>query len=118
MKRIITSLLFSFLISVIVTVLLLFITSLLLYYTNISGTITGILITVTYALSPFVGALVLGKRMKEKRFLWGLVLGSLYFIVFLIVSISTSLGNGISVRDCLKVLLAALPGGILGGMFS
>lgn len=103
----------------VVTVLLLLLLTVLIYNTEISGTVSGILMVAIYVLGPFAGAFLLGKMMKKKRFLWGLLLGAVYFAVFVMISLLTAeKGNVPEIRDYLQVLLAVLPGGILGGMFS
>lgn len=113
----------SIVVSAIVTVLLLLLLAVLLYNTGISGTVSGILMVAIYVLGPFAGAFVLGKLVRKKRYLWGLLLGLIYFLIFLAISmlsISETEQSGVmpGVRDYLQVLLAVLPGGILGGMFS
>ena len=109
-------------VSAIVTLLLLLLLTILIYNTKVSATLSGILMVAVYVLGPFSGAMVLGKLVKKKRYLWGLLLGIVYFLVFLVISLSgiVTAEEGMlpGVRDYIKVLLAVLPGGILGGMFS
>lgn len=105
------------------TLLLLLLLTVLLYNTNISRTLSGILMVAIYVLGPFAGAFVLGRRVKKKRFLWGLALGVVYFAVFVVISILCATSGTQEtvlpgIRDYVEVLLAVLPGGILGGMFS
>ena len=106
-------------VAVLVTILLLLLVTILIYNTDISGTVSGILMVAIYVLGPFSGAFVLGKMMKKKRFLWGMLLGVIYFAVFVLVSVLTAEAETVpEIRDYIQVLLAVLPGGILGGMFS
>lgn len=109
-------------VSAIVTLLLLLLLTVLIYNTKVSATVSGILMVAIYVLGPFSGAMVLGKLVRKKRYLWGLLLGTIYFLIFLGVSVSgifpAEQGMVPGVRDYIKVLLAVLPGGILGGMFS
>lgn len=105
------------------TLLLLLLLTVLLYNTNISRTLSGILMVAIYVLGPFAGAFVLGRMVKKKRFLWGLALGVVYFAVFVVISILCATSGTQEtvlpgIRDYVEVLLAVLPGGILGGMFS
>lgn len=105
--------------AVFVTILLLLLLTVLIYNTDISGTVSGIMMVAIYVLGPFAGAFVLGKIMKKKRFLWGMLLGVVYFALFVLLSVLTAEEGAIpGIRDYLQVLLAVLPGGILGGMFS
>lgn len=111
--------LISLAVSTLVTVLLLLLLTVLIYSTDIAGTVSGILIVAIYVLGPFAGAFVLGKMVKKKRFLWGMLLGIIYFAVFVLISLLTAeAGAEPGIRDYIQVLLAVLPGGILGGMFS
>lgn len=110
-------------VSAVVTMLLLLLLTVLIYNTKISGTVSGVLMVAIYVLGPFAGAFVLGKLVGKKRYLWGLLLGIIYFLIFLALSrLSVSGAEQGSVipgiRDYIQVLLAVLPGGILGGMFS
>jgi len=106
-------------VAIVTTLLLILLVTVLVYNTNISGTMSGILLVAIYVLAPFAGAFVLGKMVKKKRFLWGLLLAGVYFVIFLVVSrMSASPESMPGVRDYIEVLLAVLPGGILGGMFS
>lgn len=105
--------------AVLVTIILLLLLTVLIYNTDISGTVSGVIIVAIYVLGPFAGAFLLGKMMKKKRFLWGMLLGLLYFALFVLVSLSTAeAGAAPGIRDYIQVLLAVFPGGILGGMFS
>ena len=110
-------------VSAAVTIILLLLATVIIYNTSISGTVSGILMVAIYVLGPFAGAFVLGKLVKRKRYLWGLLLGVIYFLIFLGVSrlcvVPVEQGGTMpELRDYIEVLLAVLPGGILGGMFS
>ena len=106
-------------VAAIATILLLVLLTVVLYNTDISGKVSGILVTAIYVLGPFAGAFVLGKMVKKKRFLWGLLLGGIYFLVFVLISVLTAkTETAPEIREYIQVLLAVLPGGILGGMFS
>lgn len=75
-------------------------------------------IIVIYVLSTFVGGFAAGKFLKEKKFLWGLTVGILYFGLLLFVSLGlyhSLQGNGANV---LTTLLLCMGGGMLGGMLS
>lgn len=117
-KNPVSAMLTAMAVSVVVTVVLLLLLTVLVYNTNVSGTVTGILMVAIYVLGPFSGAFVLGKMVKKKRYLWGLFLGILYYCVFVLVSVLTAKGAPAEIREYIQVLLAVLPGGILGGMFS
>ena len=64
------------------------------------------------------GGLIAGKKMKRKKFLWGLLLGSLYFLI--LFAVSAALAGGlpkdlVHMGTTLGICMAA---GTLGGMMS
>ncbi len=122
-KNLFVSMAVSMIVAAVTTLLLLLLLTVLLYNTGISRTVSGILMVAIYVLGPFAGAFVLGKLVKKKRFLWGLALGIVYFAIFVVISVLCAKSGAQEsvmpgVRDYIEVLLAVLPGGVLGGMFS
>ena len=114
----ITFILKNMLISYLLTAGLLLLLSLLLYRFGLSENIVTIGITGIYVLATFLSGFLAGKREQTKRFLWGLLMGLLYFLllsaVSLIVDSSTfSLGRGF-----ITTLILCCAGGMLGGMLS
>jgi len=114
----ITFILKNMLISYLLTAGLLLLLSLLLYRFGLSENIVSIGITGIYVLATFLSGFLAGRREQTKRFLWGLLMGLLYFLllsaVSLIVDSSTfSLGRGF-----ITTLILCCAGGMLGGMLS
>lgn len=114
----ITFILKNMLISYLVTAGLLLLLSLLLYRFGLSENIVSMSITGIYVIATFLSGFLAGKREQTKRFLWGLLMGLLYFLllsaVSLIVDSSTfSLGRGF-----ITTLILCCAGGMLGGMLS
>ena len=75
-------------------------------------------VTVIYVVSGIAGGLIAGKKMKRKKFLWGLLLGSLYFLI--LFAVSAALAGGlpkdlVHMGTTLGICMAA---GTLGGMMS
>lgn len=100
------------------TAVLLFALSFILYKLRISNTQVQTGVYLIYILSSFLGGFLAGKKMKSRRFLWGMLMGGLYFIVlFLISSLAgRPLESGFSYL--LLVLGICLAGGTSGGMLS
>ena len=75
-------------------------------------------IIVIYVVSTFIGGFVIGKMSGERKFLWGLAVGVLYFVLLLLVSFGLyhSLQGGTS--DLVTTFLMCAGGGMLGGMLS
>ena len=42
-------------------------------------------IVIVYILSGFVGGLIAGKKMKTRKFLWGILMGVAYFVILFAV---------------------------------
>ena len=66
------------------TLLVLLITALLMYKADLSMNTAGYVLMLAYIGAPFLGALYLGKKVVEKRYLWGFVVGICYFLLFLL----------------------------------
>ncbi len=75
-------------------------------------------ITATYVVATLIGGFYAGRHIKEKKFLWGIVLGVLYVAVIVtasflvnqeIDSVSTSM-----VTTCLLCVGGGMAGGMLG----
>ncbi len=90
----------------------------LLYKMNLDESKVTAGIIVIYVLSTFIGGFVIGKKSKERKFLWGLLIGALYFTLLFVVSLGlyrSVQGNGANV---LTTFLMCAGGGMLGGMVS
>ena len=60
--------------------------SVLLYKFRISEEmVTGGIVGI-YILSNFAGGFLLGKRMKTRKFLWGILSGFLYFLLMVLIT--------------------------------
>lgn len=103
--------------SVFTLVVLLF-TALLMYRADISMDTTGYLLMLAYIGAPFLGALYLGKKVGEKRYLWGLLVGACYFVLFFAISLLVGGVEHVDWMAQLRVFLMALAGGLIGGMLS
>ena len=104
--------------SYIVTVALLAILAFLLYKLGLGEKFVSGAIIFIYVAATVLGGLIAGKRMKSRRFLWGLLVGVAYFVILAAVSILTGPG-GIQVGNSFFTTLALCAGGgMLGGMLS
>lgn len=108
----------SLLFSYILTVLLLGILAFLLYRFGLSEKTVSIAIIVIYVAATLFGGFLTGKRMQSRRFLWGLLLGGIYFIVLAAVSLVVGKGNIQFGNSFFTTLVLCAGGGMLGGMLS
>lgn len=114
----ISQILKSLLCAYVLTGILLLILAGLLYKLNLDeGKVTAGIIVI-YVLSTFAGGFIAGKLLKERKFLWGLTVGILYFGLLLLVSLGLyrSLQGGGA--DIMTTFLMCAGGGMLGGMVS
>lgn len=96
----------------------LLILSLLLYKLSISESAVNIGIIVIYIFSTFLTAYLCGRKMKKKKFLWGILLGTSYFLVLLLISLITKQTNVILGTNVLTAYMLCAGAGTLGGMLA
>ena len=104
--------------SYIVTGILLFILTFLLYKFNLDEQMVTAGIIVIYVLSTFAAGFIMGKLKKSRKFIWGLGMGLLYFLLLFGISFGVYRsfdGNAVSV---LSTFLLCAGGGMLGGMLA
>lgn len=104
--------------SYIVTGILLFIVTFFLYKFEWDEQMVTAGIIAIYVLSTFVGGFIMGKLKESRKFLWGLVIGFLYFVLLFLISSAVYRsfdGNG---TNAITTLLLCMGGGMLGGMIS
>lgn len=108
----------SLLFSYILTGGLLLLLALLLYKADLSQKLVSIGIIVIYVLATFFAGFITGKRLKNKRFLWGALMGAAYFVVLAVISLIVNRQPGILSGSFLTTLILCCGGGMLGGMIS
>ena len=102
----------------IVSGILLLLLALLLYKLQLSETVVKIGIVVIYVIAGLSGGILLGKTMKEKKFIWGLVAGLLYFAVLFLASALAKGGFHMEPARVLTTLILCGVSGMAGGMIS
>ena len=75
-------------------------------------------ITFIYIFAAAVGGLVVGRQVKQKKFIWGFIVGLLYVAIIFVTSLITSKGGDVIAARGLTTLLLCVGGGTLGGMIS
>ena len=108
----------ALLFSYVVTGISLLLLSVLLYKFEWNEHLVSAAIVAVYVLSTVVGGIVIGKLVRTRRFFWGLLLGNLYFILLLVITIvlyRSLSGNGLNM---LTAWILCTGGGMTGGMIS
>ena len=108
----------SLLVSYIVTGILLLILTFFMYKFELNEKIVSAAIVGIYVVSTLIGGMIIGKLTKSKRYLWGMVLGIIYFVLLLLITLGVYRTlNGDSVSIVTSLILCA-GGGMTGGMIS
>ena len=106
------------LLSYLLTGACLMILALLLYKLRLSEQIVSIAIIIIYVEAVFLAGFLAGKRMKSRKFLWGLALGLAYFGVMVLVSLAVNHSLKGLDTHFFSTLTICAAGGMLGGMLS
>lgn len=112
----ITILLKLLLLAYLVTAILLLLLALFLYRFQLGETVVSISIILIYIVTCFLSGLLMGKKMGTRKFLWGLLAGSLYFLILLLISLVVNHGVSGIASHFFTVLLLCGGSGMLGGM--
>lgn len=102
----------------VVTGVLLLVLTLLLSKLQLSESTVSIGIVVIYVASGFLGGLLAGRKMKSRKFLWGMIMGACYFLVIVIGSMVFHKGLDMEAGRFITTLILCIASGMVGGMVS
>lgn len=102
----------------IVTAVILLLLSFILYKVQIPSGVVSVGVILAYILSTFVGGFFIGKKVEARKFIWGIAVGAIYFLIIIIISIVLNKAAFGSAGSIVTVLGMCLLGGMLGGMIS
>ena len=108
----------SLLLSYALSGLLLAALALALYKLRLKEGQVNLMVYAVYFITCFFGGLLAGKKIRQRRFFWGLLSGLLYFVVLFAVSWAMDLGAAIDMERSVTVMGLCALGGIIGGMMS
>lgn len=108
------TLLFSYILTGVLLALLAF----LLYKMGLTEKIVSIAIIIIYVAAAFFAGFTAGKKLKSRKFLWGLLMGSAYFLVLAGISLVFGKPAGRLGDSTVTTLVLCVAGGMLGGMLS
>ena len=89
-----------------------------LLFFQISENMVDIGIIAIYVLACLAAGFIIGKRTKNRKFLWGMLSGGIYFVLFLVISLLTQSSGEHIGNELVTVLLMCIGSGTLGGMIS
>lgn len=102
----------------IVTGMLLLLLAFFMYRTEPAEPVVGGAIIAIYILSGFLGGFLIGKRAGVRKYLWGLLLGALYYGVLLLVGALLHGGMQTDLVQIGSTMALCLLSAMAGGMFS
>ncbi len=102
----------------IMTGILLLVLTLLLYKAGLSEGNVNAGIILVYVISTFSGGFVMGKLAGNRKFLWGLLSGVVYFLLLLLISAGIYHSLQSDAAALATTFLLCAGGGMLGGMIS
>lgn len=90
----------------------------LLYKFELSESVVNIAVIVIYVLIGFIGGFLAGKILQVKKFMWGAVMGGVYFLILLAVSLILHRGLSGDAVHFATTLVLCVASGTVGGMVS
>lgn len=108
----------SLLASYIVTGLMLLALTFLVYKFKLDEQVVVGGIVMIYVISTFVGGFILGKLVRSRKFLWGIVIGSIYFTLLFLISYGVYREFNTNGLNAITTAILCIGGGMLGGMLS
>lgn len=97
---------------------LLLLLAFMLYRFGLSEKVVSVCIIAIYILVTFFAGLLAGKREGKRKYLWGLVMGVLYFGILAAVSLVVNKGIEDVAGNMMTVFFLCAGSGMLGGMVS
>ena len=85
---------------------------------QISEQMVDVGILVVYISSCFLSGFVIGKKRKSKKFIWGMLVGGLYYLFLLFFSFIWQQALDTTTTDFITSLLICWGSATLGGMLS
>lgn len=109
---------FSVVLSYILTMLILLIIAFLMLKAGLGGTVVSVALVISWILPLFAGGFFMGRHVEHKRYLWGLTVGILYFIIYLLLSVIIKTEPSPVLSDYIKRGILILLSATFGGMLS
>ena len=106
----------ALLVAYVMTEFFLLITAGLMYRFELSEGKVKIAVIGIYVLSCFTGGFLAGRMMKNRKFLWGSLLGFLYFAVMLTVSVAVGRELKEAVMGISTTFFICIISGMIGGI--
>ncbi len=114
----VTAVLAAVFVMFIVSGLLLLLLAMLLYKMELEESAVRIGIIAIYVVAGIAGGFLMGKIMREQKYLWGLAAGAIYFVLLFAVSVAVKGGFDLDMTRVLTTMILCGASGMAGGMIS
>lgn len=108
----------SLLASYIVTGLLLLGLTFLVYKFELDEQLVVGGIVAIYVISTFTGGYIIGKLTRVRKFIWGMIIGVIYFALLFLISYGVYREFNTNGLSAITTAILCIGGGTLGGMLS
>lgn len=102
----------------IISAVLLLVLALLLYKMELTEAVVKIGVVVIYVVSGLLGGVLMGRMMREQKYLWGLAVGTIYFLVLFSASVLVKGGFDMDMAKTATTFILCATSGMAGGMIS
>lgn len=85
---------------------------------GLSGMGISIMVILLSIIPVFVSGFYLGKKVEEKKYLWGMILAAAFFMIYLGIAVIFQADHTLLFGSYLKTFIIMLISGMLGGMLS
>jgi putative membrane protein (TIGR04086 family) len=106
------------LISYIITAFMLLLLSFLMLKLDLPSMVLSGGVNLAYIISVFTGGFFVGKKIEQRKFVWGLVMGIFYFVIYLLISLMMNRVSPMPLGSIFTVFIIDSLSGMLGGMIS
>ncbi len=108
----------ALIVAYIVTGVLLFVWAFLMYKFGLKEQVVQFGVTFIYIIANAIAGVLIGRSMKQRKFLWGALVGLVYVGIVFLVSLIVSGGSSMIAAEGVSTFMLCVGGGMLGGMIS
>ena len=102
----------------IITGILLLLLAFLMYRMDLSEPVANGAIIAIYIISGFLGGFLIGKKVGVKKYLWGFLMGALYYCVLFLVGLLLHQSVDVDAVHLISTMVLCLLSSTAGGMIS
>ena len=102
----------------VITGILLLLVAFLMYRMDLSEPVANGAIIAIYIISGFLGGFLIGKKVGVKKYLWGFLMGALYYGVLFLVGLLLHQSVDVDAVHLISTMVLCLLSSTAGGMIS